>query len=85
MNQEEITNIIQLSMLMQILTEKIDDVSDIHIWKHDVKRTGNLFQKQLDKVVDAVISSVDPDQMKTYIDITKELREKLNEIKHVEK
>lgn len=85
MKHEEVTNILRSVFAMQLLTECLDDVSDSHLWKHDLKKYGNLYQKQLDKVVNAVLESVDVEEMENYNFITKELREKLKEITHVEK
>jgi len=85
MTKQEITNILRSVFAMQLLTECLDDVSDIHLWKHDLKKYGNLYQKQLDKVVNAVLESVDEEELENYNFITKQLREKLLEITHEEK
>jgi len=85
MSNEEITNILRSVFLMELLQESFDEIEGEYLWKHEVKRTGNIFRTKLDKVINSVLSAVDQEEMQNFIDITTELREKLKEIKYTDK
>lgn len=79
MTHAEVERIMKVAFILQYANECIDEVEGDYPWKQELKRTGNVFRRNVDKFLDGILRNVDKEEQENYALVTKALREKMHE------
>jgi hypothetical protein len=80
MTHAEVERIMKVAFVLQYVNECIDDVEGDYAWKQQIKRTGNVFRENVDKFLNGILKSVDESELENYNAVTKEFRQRVNEV-----
>ena len=80
MTQQEVERILKVAFMSQYFNECLDDIEGEYLWKHDLKRYGNLFRKELDKLLDGILTNVSNEEKENYNAILIELRKAVDNV-----
>ena len=80
MTHAEVERIMKVAFVLQYVNECIDDVEGDYPWRQQIKRSGNAFRQNVDRFLNGILKSVDKEEMENYNAVTKEFRQRVNEV-----
>lgn len=75
MNNKDIKDVLQLSLLSQSMIHKIDNISDSVIFKQEFKKRTNNFLSFLEKHINTLTNEMDSEEGQYYVDIVSKIDE----------